>query len=1586
MANILTAGTGTTISPMSTNETISISAAGGSSISSYIQSASVSGNTLTLTPVTDGTVGTAITFTGGSSGGGLATTQVLDTGVGITTVNQWHATAYTIPSGGWLMLQFGATGTGTNRSHSYEWHIFRAEDLRSLSSSSLGSSATNTQHSSYAVRATNINGTTHNVALGRTSTNQLLISSTSTGNSFYNLRIRTIDSGGGGGSSITNYLTGITQSLVDGVPGLRTVTVTGKAGPDNTISNFYAPSNFIASAVVLENTLTLVPVFDGAAGEAITFSGGTDTYIKDITDNNALDLFEYTPVTGGTEGSEVRVWKAPISYIRNASINSDGDLTLVKRTRTGDISTDTNVVFQHGFETTELFSGDIAINNTNFTTVGTVIVPATGFGILNFGDLGGTANFKTGAWVMVSFAQIRALDAGGTSTNRQSNGQLILEGVLPNGNDAYIGRTATNQLLIATDNASWDIEPLIVHSISSTTSTQSGGTPLNYLTTAAVSGGNLILNRVVGGIAGTPLTFSGGAGVTDYVRAVTIAGDTNIATFDIVGGGADVVYDPLTSFRPTGHSSSFQYNIGASGGVSNDNSVSFGINNIVASQNSAVIGGQSNTATANFNFAGIFAGFSNTVSGINSVIVGGENNHIENIGSASPNNSVILVGSNNTIHGAFASILGGGTNTISVTNSHNDSISSSIIASFSSEIASSARSVILGGTSMYVKRAESVLVGTLGMIGHPNTVFGVAQGSIAPTTTEKAAEEDVGLVFKVRHDGSAISRNGFFTETDDGTLLEVGTGGGGLRGVEYTTISNPFHNEPPSADAATTGIRYIISGTPTGAFANQAHKIAERITAGNTATNFRFTTPSVNQIEFMVHDSDDNLAGFIGRWLYNGSSWIRITSGVSNSVSLDSTTDAVFGLSNTVSENSDYSFISGRNNRISTTVGASVMGRELIVRDNAEEYTTLVGRYGVMAEGGILFAVADSGGALSQDEITGNENVGILFQVGTDGSVVANSYFIDNGDGTRQQLGTDSPQVEANKEAIDIINGDVVIHGDYVQTERFNTFSTYSGRIFGLESSPNGHLFAAFNPGSGILNGSSTAIPVVMDVNTREIIATVTGAVNSQGFAVNDTHFYFKRQNHIFVTDHTGIHVQTGSFSTLTDVNQITANNEYIWFVRYHSDTVSIARTALGSNGVPVSGTPTFNSIQTIIPSNAETDPRTGTPIADISVFGTRLYLTVHLETTGDTDPAYMVIVLIANSFDEVSADNFTLDSRLFADGVTGFIHNDQHQYISQEYYITSFSENDSNLSLPSVQEEAQALVRENKPILQVPEVPIFTDISDNGEPDDSLGLNGQTYGDLETLFVYRKIISSWERIAGRLATLDDVGRFFRRFGSNEIETVLFENHPTYGTSNVVNGHVEPMVITVGDSENNAIEHGFESRGFRRNEDTDEFATGTLSPNITRVRNIVAIKGIGAGNSHLRILITVRGRITRPTGVRFKSGLYRDRTLNIATYEYDSTTNMTRFTSTQDSLINDIFNESSVEFSIETSSGDQRIADDNFGTVTHENAYVPTSGEVSRFRVLDNAQYQAITTKDANTLYLVEGTGVYIGDTRVANN
>ena len=82
-----------------------------------------------------------------------------------------------------------------------------------------------------------------------------------------------------------------------------------------------------------------------------------------------------------------------------------------------------------------------------------------------------------------------------------------------------------------------------------------------------------------------------------------------------------------------------------------------------------------------------------------------------------------------------------------------------------------------GGEKTTANKENSFIHGSAGVVGHPDTLVGFANGNITPSATQRAADENMGLVARVERDGTVISKRGFMVEADDGTLTSGAVSG-----------------------------------------------------------------------------------------------------------------------------------------------------------------------------------------------------------------------------------------------------------------------------------------------------------------------------------------------------------------------------------------------------------------------------------------------------------------------------------------------------------------------------------------------------------------------------------------------------------------------------------------------------------------------------------------------------------------------------------------------------------------------------------------------------------------------------------------
>ncbi len=349
------------------------------------------------------------------------------------------------------------------------------------------------------------------------------------------------------------------------------------------------------------------------------------------------------------------------------------------------------------------------------------------------------------------------------------------------------------------------------------------------------------IRRITSLVNGTQVTP--GFLATDLQAGHTAAGQTATANYSIIAGGSENTNSGQNSGILSGNLNSVASNESAiGGGVSNTISssgfrsfIGAGSTNTVSVNFSAVVGGQNNTVSGGINeFIG--GGQGNSVSVNYSAIGGGQSNSITGgqflfIGggssnSASINNAVIGGGANNAVTGGqYGAILGGSSNTVTGN-------SASILGGVSNSV-SGQYSAVVGGQNLTLTGAQSLGFSTgAAMTVSTSNVFVVGNANIWLANNSGTASE-------LRFYESQASSGAFPAATTNYVAFKAGTAMSNDNTYTLpTTIGTSGQvlrvASSPAPTATTAQLDWVTISTPT--------VVTQAIVADNTLVTVAATT------------------------------------------------------------------------------------------------------------------------------------------------------------------------------------------------------------------------------------------------------------------------------------------------------------------------------------------------------------------------------------------------------------------------------------------------------------------------------------------------------------------------------------------------------------------------------------------------------------------------------------------------------------------------------------------------------------------------------------------------------------------------
>lgn len=333
------------------------------------------------------------------------------------------------------------------------------------------------------------------------------------------------------------------------------------------------------------------------------------------------------------------------------------------------------------------------------------------------------------------------------------------------------------------------------------------------------------ITSLVVGVQTTP-----GASATDLQARHTAAGQTATANYSIIAGGSE----NTNSGQNSGILSGNDNNV-----ASNESSISGGQSNTISGSGlRSHIGGGGNNSIA-VNYSTIAGGQSNTLSGGQFLFIGGGSNN-----SVTVNNSSVVGGDANTVTGGQYGFIGGGNNnSVSINNG-------AVLGGISNSVSGGQYGAILGGSSNVVSGNTSAVVGGKNMTVSGDQILGYNSGSAMTVSSSNTVVFGSNDLWLASNSGSASSIRFYEGNGTTGAFPPAGTNYVALKaGAAGTMAGDNTYTLPVSIGTAGQVLRVATSPAPTATTAqldwvtiSTPTVVTQAIIADNTLVTVASTT------------------------------------------------------------------------------------------------------------------------------------------------------------------------------------------------------------------------------------------------------------------------------------------------------------------------------------------------------------------------------------------------------------------------------------------------------------------------------------------------------------------------------------------------------------------------------------------------------------------------------------------------------------------------------------------------------------------------------------------------------------------------
>ena len=327
------------------------------------------------------------------------------------------------------------------------------------------------------------------------------------------------------------------------------------------------------------------------------------------------------------------------------------------------------------------------------------------------------------------------------------------------------------------------------------------------------------------------------------------------------------------------------------------------------------------------------------------------------------------------------------------------------------------------GNQTTANKSDTAIMGRNGVVGDPNTVVGVAWSNSQPSTTDKGANVDKNLIWKVDSSGNTTQtgtvKAAGFLDANNNVIGEGGDTNHFVKVVrkEGTEVGDKDYYVENVAEIVQEDEYYIVNPTvadlgdiPDANAGNFAIKASD-----GTIT---YTSPINGDTAFIYADreADDSTSEnkIVAILIYEGGSWILTNSGFKTVFGV--TESGIYANAEGRSTNASgaYSHAQGifttaeglashAEGRFTTAAGGDSHAQGLYTTAKTD-HSTISGQNGVVANPTTLIGIAWGSDVPTDSEKTGSEDVGLVWKVDQmgnttqDGTIKASGFL--NADGT----------------------------------------------------------------------------------------------------------------------------------------------------------------------------------------------------------------------------------------------------------------------------------------------------------------------------------------------------------------------------------------------------------------------------------------------------------------------------------------------------------------------------------------------------------------------------------------------------------